>query len=67
MRMINPNAIETLRPRCGNCRHAIASTSAGAGMVACTLYLEFRCADQIGSCGHHAFRCQGAAGDDAQV
>jgi hypothetical protein len=32
-------------------------------MVACSIFLEYRSADQLGGCEHHVRRCQIATGD----
>lgn len=52
-------------PRCGNCHHAMDSTTAGIDMVACSIFLEYRSADQLGGCEHHVRRSQIATGDSA--
>lgn len=64
MNSIDQHAAEFHRPRCGNCHHAVNSVTVGAGMVACSLFLEYRCADNYCVCEHHICHAQIGLGDE---
>ncbi len=64
---MNQDVPESRLPRrCGNCHHAVRTTTLDGSIVACVARLEYHCADRIADCGEFRpaeARQEGAAED----